>query len=136
VSVASFYPVYKRFVLNYSDRGDSGSWVIDPEKGNLYGHIVAGCPESRVGYLVPASRIFSDIRRQLGGIVELAAINKGSSATALSSTDPAPADSKLGPDHIPLPLGMSQDAGEVINRFGINDEIFAQMAVSLPNTIS
>ena len=136
MSVPSFCPVYRRFVLSYSDRGDSGSWVIDPENGDLYGHIVAGCPESRVGYLVPASRIFSDIRRQLGGMVELAAINKGSSATTLPSTDPAPADSKLRSDHIPLPLGMSQDADEVINRFGISDEIFAQMAVRLPNTIS
>ena len=69
-------------------------------------------------------------------MVELAAINKGSSSTALSNTDSAPADSKLRPDHITLPLGMSQDADEVINRFGISDEIFAQMAVRLPNTIS
>ena len=135
MSVEPFDPYNKHCVLSFSDRGDSGSWVIDPEKGNLYGHIVAGCPESRVGYLIPASRIFGDIRRQLGGLVELATINKVSNTNASLITDPPPTDSKLSSDHVPLPLGMSQDADEVIRRFGMSDEIFAEMAVSLSNAV-
>lgn len=105
--------------------------MIDPQNGNLYGHIVAGCPESRVGYMVPAYRIFNDIRRQLGGVVELAAIKKDSTSTASSASDPSPIDSKLE-EGVLIPLGMNQDAEEVIKRFGMSETAFAEMAVSFP----
>lgn len=46
--------------------GDCGSWVVDRENGQLYGHIVAGHPGTGVGYIVPASQIFESVFQLLG----------------------------------------------------------------------
>jgi peptide-N4-(N-acetyl-beta-glucosaminyl)asparagine amidase len=51
--------------------GDSGCWVVDADSGDLVGHIVAGSPHSGVGYIVPSVQVLSDIRKHLGGCVEL-----------------------------------------------------------------
>ncbi|OCL07581.1 hypothetical protein AOQ84DRAFT_408648 [Glonium stellatum] len=37
--------------------GDCGSWVVDAETGDLYGHIVAGSPSNGVAYIVPTCQI-------------------------------------------------------------------------------
>ncbi|KAF4628032.1 hypothetical protein G7Y89_g10122 [Cudoniella acicularis] len=37
--------------------GDCGSWVIDAETGDLYGHIVAGSPSNGVAYIMPTCQI-------------------------------------------------------------------------------
>ncbi|KAM3069497.1 Protein png1 [Clarireedia jacksonii] len=42
--------------------GDCGSWVVEAESGNLFGHIVSGCPESGVAYIVPAYMILADAK--------------------------------------------------------------------------
>ncbi|CZR59773.1 uncharacterized protein PAC_09667 [Phialocephala subalpina] len=51
--------------------GDCGSWVIDAVTGNLFGHIVAGSPDSGVAYIVPAFRVFEDARTRFGLELEL-----------------------------------------------------------------
>ncbi|KAF2804179.1 uncharacterized protein BDZ99DRAFT_348118, partial [Mytilinidion resinicola] len=38
--------------------GDCGSWVMNADSGDLYGHIVAGSPESGVAYIIPAYQVF------------------------------------------------------------------------------
>lgn len=51
--------------------GDCGTWVIDAVTGNLFGHIVAGSPDSGVAYIVPAFRVFEDARARFGLELEL-----------------------------------------------------------------
>ncbi|KUJ16705.1 uncharacterized protein LY89DRAFT_733712 [Mollisia scopiformis] len=93
------------------DSGVTGCWVIDPESGDLYGHIIASCPEARTAYVVPAYRIFNDIREQLGGTLELASRTR---------TD-ADSTSQM--------LGMNQSDDAVIRQLQIPKAIFAEMAV-------
>ena len=45
--------------------GDSGSWVVDAETGDVYGMIVAGSTELREEYVVPAADVGQDICRVL-----------------------------------------------------------------------
>ncbi|KAH7121744.1 hypothetical protein B0J13DRAFT_648496 [Dactylonectria estremocensis] len=45
--------------------GDSGSWVVDAETLELYGHLVAS-DIFNSGYVMPVSDVFSDIKQQLG----------------------------------------------------------------------
>jgi hypothetical protein len=113
-------------------RGDSGCWIIDPENGDLYGHIVAGCSESRVGYLVPAHRIFHDIRRQLGGTIRLAAkpptLRTGT--PSLSTQDETASMSSKALHDPSLLLGMNLADEEMIRYLKITNVAFADMAVS------
>jgi peptide-N4-(N-acetyl-beta-glucosaminyl)asparagine amidase len=46
--------------------GDCGSWVVDAETGDLYGHIVAGSPRLGTAIVVPFEPIFEDIKRRTG----------------------------------------------------------------------
>ena len=52
----------------YTVKGDSGSWVIDAVTGDLYGHIVAGVPETGLAYIVPAVKTFEDIEKCMGPV--------------------------------------------------------------------
>ncbi|KAK4160458.1 hypothetical protein QBC43DRAFT_114057 [Cladorrhinum sp. PSN259] len=44
--------------------GDSGSWACDTFTGDLIGILVAGCPQLLEAYVIPAYRVFDDIRRR------------------------------------------------------------------------
>ena len=45
--------------------GDSGSWVVDAETGDVYGMIIAGSSELREEYIIPAADVGQDICRVL-----------------------------------------------------------------------
>ena len=45
--------------------GDSGSWVVDAETGDVYGMIVAGSTELHEEYIIPAADVGQDICRVL-----------------------------------------------------------------------
>jgi hypothetical protein len=45
--------------------GSSGSWVVDPFTGDVYGHIVANDPFGDV-YVVPLADTFNEIRKAYG----------------------------------------------------------------------
>ncbi|KAF5638184.1 PNG1 with de-n-glycosylation function (n-glycanase) [Fusarium tjaetaba] len=47
------------------EAGDCGSWIIDAESGDLYGHIVAGSPDSGAAIVIPFSRVFDDIEARV-----------------------------------------------------------------------
>jgi hypothetical protein len=49
-------------------RGDSGSWVIDPIDGELYGHLVAGDPLTGCAYMIPAFKVFEDLEKKFGQV--------------------------------------------------------------------
>ncbi|RDL35112.1 uncharacterized protein BP5553_07043 [Venustampulla echinocandica] len=51
--------------------GDCGSWVVNAQSGDLLGHIVAGSPESGVGYIAPAYQILEDAKTRFGLDLEL-----------------------------------------------------------------
>jgi hypothetical protein len=44
------------------EEGDCGSLVVDASTGDIYGQIVAGCPESGVAYIIPAHRIYNHLK--------------------------------------------------------------------------
>ncbi|KIM96249.1 hypothetical protein OIDMADRAFT_59318 [Oidiodendron maius Zn] len=50
-------------------RGDCGSWVIDPDKGTLFGYVTAGDPETSIAYIIPAYQAFHEIEQQMGAEV-------------------------------------------------------------------
>lgn len=52
--------------LTRPGHGDCGSWVVDNETGDLYGHIVAGSPESSVAFIIPALAIRSEMKERFG----------------------------------------------------------------------
>ncbi|KAH6876357.1 hypothetical protein B0T10DRAFT_585437 [Thelonectria olida] len=56
--------------------GDSGTPVIDESSGDLYGHMVSGCPGTRVAYIVAATDVFDDLRTQLHGDVSIPSSRK------------------------------------------------------------
>ena len=45
--------------------GDSGSWVVDAETGDVYGMIIAGSTGLREEYIIPAAEVGQDICRVL-----------------------------------------------------------------------
>lgn len=51
--------------------GDSGSWVVDTNSGDLYGHIVAGVLGSNTVYIVPAYKAIANIEWILGAKVQI-----------------------------------------------------------------
>ncbi|KAK8029748.1 hypothetical protein PG993_011039 [Apiospora rasikravindrae] len=48
------------------EKGDSGSWVVDADTGDLHGHVVAGSPELGTALILPFSDVFEDISRHVG----------------------------------------------------------------------
>jgi hypothetical protein len=42
--------------------------VVNASSGGLYGHIVAGMPGGREAYIIPAYKIFEEIRQVLGPV--------------------------------------------------------------------
>ncbi|KAH8734454.1 hypothetical protein BGZ61DRAFT_411806 [Ilyonectria robusta] len=56
-----FQDVYNILLESQLEAGDCGSWIIDAESGDLYGHIVAGSPDSGAAIVIPFARVFEDI---------------------------------------------------------------------------
>lgn len=52
-------------------KGDSGSWAFDAFTGDLLGILIAGCPALLEAYIIPARRVFDDIRNHRGSEVSL-----------------------------------------------------------------
>ena len=61
--------------MNYAELltepGDCGKWIFSVDGDELYGHIVAGCPGSKLAYYAPASAIRSDIELVTGESITL-----------------------------------------------------------------
>ena len=51
--------------LSTIEPGDSGAWVVD-SAGQLFGHIVAGDPMLGLAFIIPAYKIFDDIKNRFG----------------------------------------------------------------------
>ncbi|KAF5538358.1 PNG1 with de-n-glycosylation function (n-glycanase) [Fusarium mexicanum] len=107
-----YQEVYNVLLDSRLEAGDCGSWIIDAESGNLYGHIVAGSPDSGAAIVIPFSRVFEDIEARvkhsphlpLTGAASLYNFDqKLDLATHLQDTKPATASSSA------LPSGHDQD---------------------------
>lgn len=48
--------------------GDCGADVLDAETGDLYGHVVRGCPGTQIAYIRAATDVFQDIQQRLGTV--------------------------------------------------------------------
>jgi len=42
--------------------GDCGSWILDAESGNLYGHIIAGSPNTGTAFVMPAYQVLQKLK--------------------------------------------------------------------------
>ncbi|KAL6401553.1 hypothetical protein AUP68_15427 [Ilyonectria robusta] len=51
--------------------GDSGAVVVDEVSGDLYGHIISGCPGTRIAYIVASSATFEDLSTRTNGQVSI-----------------------------------------------------------------
>jgi hypothetical protein len=51
--------------------GDCGSWVIDEQNHELFGHIIAGSPTSGFAYIVPTYQLIEDAKSTYGMNLEL-----------------------------------------------------------------
>lgn len=60
-----YQDVYNVLLDSRLEAGDCGSWVIDAESGDLYGHIVAGSPDSGAAIVIPFARVFEDIEARM-----------------------------------------------------------------------
>jgi hypothetical protein len=49
-----------------TEKGDCGSWVLNPINGEWLGHIIAGRPGTSVAYIVLARDVAKDITNHLG----------------------------------------------------------------------
>ncbi|KAH0541248.1 hypothetical protein FGG08_004253 [Glutinoglossum americanum] len=67
----SFQEVWTARLNGRLARGDCGSWITDAQTGELYGHIVAGSPDTGVAFIIPAYQVFDDINKRLGGEAKL-----------------------------------------------------------------
>jgi hypothetical protein len=78
--------------------GDSGSWIIDPSSGGLYGYIVVGDPQTSIAYIVSAHQAFPAIEKQLGSKVTLASQQRLLSLknSAIDAGDPMDCASESG----------------------------------------
>ncbi|KAL2676441.1 hypothetical protein Neosp_010199 [[Neocosmospora] mangrovei] len=56
--------------------GDSGAAVVDETSGDLYGHVVSGCPGTRIVYMVAAAEIFADLTSRLNQSLSIASSRK------------------------------------------------------------
>jgi hypothetical protein len=97
--------------------------------GDLWGHIVAGSPQSRVGYMVLAKHIFSDITLHLGGRLELAS-TKTAARPAKAPPGPSSTLSILDTPQRPVSMGINQSKDELLQYLGISEAVYSQMAVS------
>lgn len=121
--VLSGTPVYarqphsSRFQITYNvslqaplEIGDCGSWVVNSKTGALYGHIVAGSPQSGAAIVVPFHSIFEDIERRLGQPPMLPSTaplsTVGTSIVPVSDATPAPPLSDSWPRYM---AGRFQD---------------------------
>ena len=51
--------------------GDCGSWVVDEQNHELFGHIIGGSPTSGVAYMVPTYQLIEDAKSTYGVDLEL-----------------------------------------------------------------
>ncbi|RBR25734.1 uncharacterized protein FIESC28_01487 [Fusarium coffeatum] len=51
--------------------GDSGATVVDETSGTLYGHLVSGCPGTRIAYIIAATEIFRALECGLQGPITI-----------------------------------------------------------------
>jgi hypothetical protein len=51
-------------------KGDCGSLVIDANNGQIYGHIIAGSPQSGVAYIIPAFQVYERIQQHFNTDLE------------------------------------------------------------------
>jgi hypothetical protein len=69
-------------------KGDCGSWVVDEQNHELFGHIVAGSPRSGVAYIVPTYQLIQDAKSTYGLELQLYTASKPIEETArLASTN-------------------------------------------------
>jgi hypothetical protein len=54
-------------LISLIEKGDCGSWVLDPTNGDWLGHIVAGKLGTSVAYIVLARDIANEISTRVGG---------------------------------------------------------------------
>lgn len=63
-TVSTYQEVYYVILDSPLEHGDCGSWIIDANTGDLFGHIIAGSPETGAAMLIPALSTFNDLENR------------------------------------------------------------------------
>ncbi|KAJ4024831.1 hypothetical protein NW752_002283 [Fusarium irregulare] len=95
--------------------GDSGAAVVDEMTGSLYGHMVSGCPGTRIAYIVAATDVFKAIESELHGQLTIASQMTSQELSIQSSTISSlfsTSNSVLGmPDQLPNYTTLDESRG-------------------------
>lgn len=60
----NFQEMWQVSLTRRTQPGDSGAWVLDAVTGDIYGHIVATDPVTGLAFIIPAYKIFNEIKRR------------------------------------------------------------------------
>ena len=90
-----------------TDRGDSGSWVIDAVTSDFVGHIVAGHPEDKTAYAIPATATFQQIDDLVSDGVQICASGPGFEHHYGFEHEPGPEGSQMTFGHDSHGVGMT-----------------------------
>ena len=62
----NFQEMWQVSLKRRTTRGDSGAWVLDAVTGDIYGHIVAADPDTGFALIIPAFKIWDEIKKRHG----------------------------------------------------------------------
>lgn len=105
--------------------------MIDPNTGDLWGYIVAGCPEARFGYMILAKDIFNDITKHVGGGLELASSHLAAPPAYHEGSSTTPSTTETAQRLISMDVNQSKE--ELLRYLGMSEAVYSQMAVSSRN---
>ncbi len=60
-TAGTYQEVYYGIIDSPLEIGDCGSWIIDANTGDLFGHVVAGSPKTGAAMIIPAVLTFTDL---------------------------------------------------------------------------
>ncbi|TVY67548.1 hypothetical protein LSUE1_G007600 [Lachnellula suecica] len=99
-------------------RGHCGSWVSDAATGKIYGHLVAGSPETGSAYVVPFKEVICDLNERFGGEWEAMSLPSPDLKKKIAQEAPkinlnlVPEDAKQSNANLSHLLGQSHPARE------------------------
>jgi hypothetical protein len=108
--------------------GDCGSWVVEADGGDLIGHIVSGCPESGVAYIVPTYLVLEDVKIRCDLELKLSTAGDGwADFTATAGNNEHDGVRAKG-----TPCGNRENQGYTKNMRDVMDKGLAKMEDKVP----
>jgi hypothetical protein len=130
--------------LRITERGDCGSWVIDPDDESLYGYITAGDPGTSIAYIIPAYQAFHEIEQKMGAKITFPSLESlvdrrstwsidGITQIANPRNGPAGPTASIFPDHASN-LSNKDAARLYTERYATHARTYEDISVILKKT--